>query len=124
MRSLLFPAALTALCLVLPGWTPPEGDPARPPAEAARAQAPAPAGRDVRLYDKYYSPSLLYVAPGTTVRWVNSGSHVHTVTSGDGRWDSGDLAPGAEFRLMFPQRGTYSYYCRHHAGMKGQVVVE
>jgi len=51
---------------------------------------------EVSLHDNYYSASYLTVPAGTLVRWKNVGHHSHTVTF-PRRWDSGPLAPGAEF---------------------------
>jgi plastocyanin len=79
----------------------------------------------VAAYDNRFEPSTINVQPGTTVRWVNYGHHSHTVTATDGRWDSGDIKPGASYSATFKQPGTYYYYCRHHTqdNMKGTVVV-
>src|SRR5207237_936093 len=38
----------------------------------------------VGAYDDYFRPGTIQVRPGTTVRFVNYGRHVHTVTSRDG----------------------------------------
>lgn len=58
------------------------------------------------------------VATGTT----SAGRHTHTVTSKDGRWDSGDIPDGGSYSATFQHPGTY-YYCRHHKGMEGTIVV-
>lgn len=73
--------------------------------------------------DDYFEPGMVKVQPGTTVKWVNKGQHTHTVTSKEARWDSGDLPPGAVYSVTFETPGTYSYYCRHHKGMLGTIVV-
>jgi plastocyanin len=79
--------------------------------------------RVVRLYDNYYSPSLLWVPAGTEVRFVNDGRHSHTITC-NWLWESGELKPGKSFSLTFTQYGTYYYYCRHHTQwMRGTVTV-
>jgi plastocyanin len=78
----------------------------------------------VGVSDNTFRPPTLTVLPGTTVRWVNSGRHTHTVTSDDGRWDSGDIPPGGSYTATFQQPGTYPYHCRHHKGMQGTVVVK
>jgi plastocyanin len=57
------------------------------------------------------------------VRWTNNGRHRHTVTSYDGRTDSGELAPGSSYTVTFTRPGTYPYHCRLHPGMRGTVVV-
>ena len=79
--------------------------------------------REVRLYDNYYSPSLLMVPAGTEVRFINDGRHSHTVTC-NWLWESGDLKPGQSFSLIFTRYGTYYYDCRHHdQWMRGTVTV-
>jgi plastocyanin len=92
----------------------------------ARAQAaPRTASLTVGAYDNYFEPATIQVRPGTTVRWVNYGQHTHTVTSADGRWDSGDIAPSTCYTATFVHPGTYPYYCRYHTRdrMMGTVVV-
>jgi plastocyanin len=78
----------------------------------------------VTLADNRFEPATITVAPGTTVRWVNYGSHKHTVTSATGAWDSGDLAPGQVYSATFTKAGTYEYFCRHHKDMRGSIVVK
>jgi plastocyanin len=78
---------------------------------------------EVTLYDNYFSPSVLWVAAGTEVRFTNQGQHHHTTTC-NWVWESGDLAPGKSFSLTFSRSGNYSYYCRHHTSwMRGTVTV-
>jgi plastocyanin len=77
----------------------------------------------VGVNDNSFEPKTINVQPGTTVRWVNQGKHTHTMTSRDGRWDSGDVPPGASYSATFQNPGTYHYYCRHHQGMEGTIVV-
>jgi hypothetical protein len=90
---------------------------------AAPLKPPPEKVRDITLYDNVYSPSILYVSSGMTVRWTNRGKHHHTITS-DWRWESGELKPGESFSLTFTQKGTYHYYCRLHSHyMRGKVVV-
>jgi plastocyanin len=45
------------------------------------------------------------------------------VTSSTGSWDSGDLPPGTSYSVTFHGTGTYQYYCKHHKGMQGTIVV-
>jgi plastocyanin len=77
----------------------------------------------VGAYDNRFEPRTINVQPGTTVRWVNQGKHAHTVTAHNQSWDSGDIAPGQSYSATFKRPGTYTYYCRHHAGMEGSIVV-
>jgi plastocyanin len=78
---------------------------------------------NVGAYENRFAPQTLKVQPGTTVRWTNHGQHTHTVTSNDGRWDSGDIKPGATYSATFKHPGTYYYYCRHHTADKMQGVI-
>jgi len=85
-------------------------------------------GNTITIRDNSFSPSSLTVDPGTTVRWVNNGNMIHTVTSGtrnnaNGLFNSGDMRSGAAFEFTFTDSGTFDYYCIHHAGMDGTIVV-
>lgn len=85
----------------------------------------APGGAEVRvsLVDFEFQPKALKVAPGTTLVFVNQGQAPHTVTDPQGRFDSGVLAPGAEFRYTFTEPGTYALYCRIHPYMAFSLEV-
>jgi hypothetical protein len=92
----------------------PKAPPARPRPDQVR---------DVALYDSYYSPSVLLVPSGMTVRFTNRGRHHHTSTA-PWLWESGELKPGESFSLTFTRTGRYDYFCRLHAGgMRGQIEV-
>jgi plastocyanin len=81
---------------------------------------------DVGAYDnRSFNPKSITVTPGTVVRWVNHGKETHTVTSKDGQFKSGPLAPGAKFHVYFYKPGTYHYSYSPHgkSGMEGTVVV-
>jgi plastocyanin len=78
---------------------------------------------NVVMNDNNFQPKSINVQPGTTVRWTNGGTHAHTVTAKNDSWDSGDIPPGATYSATFQQAGTYDYYCRHHNGMEGAIVV-
>ena len=59
----------------------------------------------VDIWDFFFEPARLSVAPGTTVVWVNRGAHPHTVTAFDGSFDSGVLMPGDAFAVTFGRIG-------------------
>ena len=91
--------------------------------EAARPRHPVVAAlRDIMNYDDYFTPSLLMIPSGMTVRFTNGGKHHHTTTC-DWLWESGDLKRGASFSITFSRTGRYYYYCRHHCDMRGTIVV-
>lgn len=89
-----------------------------------------PTATEVGMESQSFSPSEIEIEVGTTVTWTNGSSATHTVTSGtdgehDGKFDSGDIAPGEEFSYTFDETGTFPYYCIPHvsAGMTGTVTV-
>jgi plastocyanin len=91
--------------------------------EAAPLRPPSDKVRDVTLYDTYYSPSLLFVSSGMTIRWKNCGKHHHTITC-NWLWESGEMKTGDSFSLKFTRVGTYKYSCRLHPQyMRGKIVV-
>lgn len=88
----------------------------------------------------WFDPVGLWVARGTTIRWVNE-ANVHTATAYHpandnhalripGRaapWDSGYLVnPGDSFEITLSDPGVYDYYCAPHeaAGMVGRIIVD
>src|SRR5262245_2656735 len=80
----------------------------------------------VAVDDNNFAPDVINVRLGTTVRWVNQGQNIHTITSNDELFDSGDLRPGETYRATFRRAGKYYYYCQHHGRdqMRGVIVVE
>jgi plastocyanin len=87
-----------------------------------------PGPNEVQMVGHSFTPSVHQVVQGTTVTWVNISSEVHTVTSGanrnhDGRFDSGNVPPGAQFSYTFSEVGNFPYFCIPHAGMNGTIVV-
>jgi plastocyanin len=45
------------------------------------------------------------------------------VTAEDGSFDSGSMAPGAEFQFTFPKAGNFTYKCTPHPWATGSVKV-
>jgi hypothetical protein len=146
MRSSAWFMSLGVVFLVLwglatLGWAEDHGSQGTKPSQPARISSEQPAypspveptrtvpkepykWREVSLYDNYFSPSILVIFAGMTVRWTNQGRHHHTATSGLGLWDSGDLGPGKSYNVTFKKPGVYYYFCRFHdRDMKGVVVV-
>jgi plastocyanin len=78
---------------------------------------------DVEAYADSFVPKTVHISTGTRVRWINYSGRTHTVTGSDGKWGSGDLLSGESYTVTFDRPGTYQYYCRHHEGMQGTIVV-
>ena len=83
-----------------------------------------PGSEDVTIRDFAFGPREIRVRAGATVRWVNSDPTPHSVTSDDGRFDSGLLAPGEGYSRRFDEPGRFPYHCTPHATMKAVVVVD
>jgi plastocyanin len=78
---------------------------------------------DVAIVDFAFSPQIITITAGTTVRWTNTGNFIHTSTSDTGLWDSGDIGSGGVFTRTFDTPGSYAYHCMHHLSMQGTIVV-
>jgi len=100
----------------------PAPTPATPPASGATSSVSIPVGASA-LGTSAFAPDDLNVELGTTVTWTNTDSVSHTSTSDAPGWDSGIVAPGAQFSRSFPTAGTFRYHCAIHPGMVGTVVV-
>lgn len=89
----------------------------------------------VQMQDNVFSPKDLTVSFGDTVEWVNVGNNGHSSTSGsgcteDGSWNSGILARGGRFTVIFDanhvnKTGTIPYFCIPHCAlnMRGTITV-
>lgn len=71
-----------------------------------------------------YSPNPITVARGGSVMWVNNDTTAHTSTSDNNSWNSGTIAPGANFSHTFASSGPFTYHCTIHPGMVGTVTVQ
>jgi plastocyanin len=108
--------ALAASFGIVQGVSSPEADAAAAPVMVKVLDMPPgqPTG---------YEPSEAAVKPGQVVKWRNEGAEAHTATAEDGSFDSGSMAPGAEFQFTFSKPGTISYTCTPHPWAKGTVKV-
>jgi plastocyanin len=87
------------------------------------SQVTIPKGASV-LGNQAFAPDQVMVAVGDTVTWMNTDTVSHTSTSDASGWDSGIVAPGAQFSRTFQTAGTFRYHCAIHPGMVGSVVVQ
>jgi plastocyanin len=79
-------------------------------------------GDRVAMVKACFTPSILQVAPGTEVTFVNEDPTVHNVSA----WDWGqpdDMMQGDSFTARFTEEGIYPFACSYHPGMTGAVVV-
>jgi glucose/arabinose dehydrogenase/plastocyanin len=80
-------------------------------------------GKTIEIKNFSVQPDSITVPVGTIVTWINRDPASHTITSDDGKFDSGTIKSGGEFRFTFSQPGTYTYHCAIHPSMIGKVVV-
>ena len=97
----------------------------------------------IKMSDKapFYTPEKVSIKAGESVRWVNDGETVHSVSTaaanaqnpkdaslpkGAVAFDSGFIPPGGDYSYKFTVPGTYRYFCLPHekAGMVGYIVVK
>lgn len=72
-----------------------------------------------------YNPGSATASVGDTVKWDwIDDSAQHTVTSDDGKFDSGLQSKGQNFTFKFTAAGTYKYHCSVHPLMLGTITVK
>lgn len=77
----------------------------------------------IDIVDFRFTNDRVEVPVGTTIEWTNRGQVVHTVTSDDGVFNSGNVQPGETWRYTFDEAGEFPYHCIPHPFMTGTVVV-
>jgi plastocyanin len=70
-----------------------------------------------------YVPPTITVKRGDTIVWRNDDPFPHTVTA-KGRFDSGEIAAGAQWKFVARSAGTFPYICTLHPNLQGTVIVE
>ena len=85
------------------------------------------------LGNKAFSPNHIKIKVGSTVVWTNDDNNIHTVTSGVPNspsagqvFDSGLaslITPSKTFSHKFTNTGKFSYFCRLHPTMMGEIEV-
>ena len=70
-----------------------------------------------------FKPKSITIAVGTTVKWTNTTTVAHTVTSDTGVFNSGIINPGGTFKFTFTQKGTFGYHCMIHPFMTATIIV-
>jgi plastocyanin len=85
--------------------------------------APARGATAIRIDGFAYSPRSMTIKVGQSVTWHNADAALHTVTEGEGRFDSKDLGTGRRYTRRFTQAGRFEYLCALHPAMTGKVTV-
>lgn len=82
----------------------------------------APRRHVVEIRGMTFHPSIVEVARGDTVIWVNQDIVPHTATA-KRAWDTGVLAQGKRGLIVARQPGELRYSCTLHPTMTGILVV-
>jgi plastocyanin len=82
---------------------------------------------NVSIQSYAYSPNMITIQAGTTVRWTNLDNDRHSVTSAENPplFDSGQFTQNQWWEYTFNAPGTYTYFCSVHGTfMSGAVIVQ
>lgn len=91
-----------------------------------RAQSGEPNTQDIVITNGSASPSVLQVAVGASIRWVNHDTKSHELVL---RFDDGfvlpllDLQPGADFTMAFADNEALKFLSRNAPGVSGSIVI-
>ncbi|HSM12516.1 MAG TPA: hypothetical protein VLA66_00465 [Thermoanaerobaculia bacterium] len=92
---------------------------------SAGASAPEPARVEMSTYRKQFSPQVVVVPVGSTVRFPNLDPILHNVfsVSGKNSFDLGLVGRGEGKEAVFHEAGIVRVFCNVHHGMFAHVVV-
>jgi plastocyanin len=111
-------AGVTAALLALPPAD--DASPPLPPPPSAGAAAPP----TVTIADFAFGEPRT-VAVGAVVQVSNADAEAHTLTAGDGTFDTGSVEGGTVVSFTAPSvPGTYPFACAIHPSMTGSLVVD
>lgn len=82
-----------------------------------KAEAAEPRPIVVEITKFTFVPRDLVVGPGDVVVWRNLDIVPHSVTSKDGRWDSGTIEAQGEWQTTMTDDMAGEYLCRFHPSM-------
>lgn len=81
-------------------------------------------GLSVAVSQSCFSPIVLHVEPGATVKWSNADRMPHNVAAMGEEWGDGRaMAGGSSVSMTFAEAGIFPYYCAFHPGMVGVIAV-
>jgi plastocyanin len=78
---------------------------------------------DATIANFIYLPDPVEVPVGSSIRWTNLDSDIHTVTAKDLSWTSPVMTQSNTFTRKFDQVGTIDYFCEPHPQMTSRIIV-
>jgi plastocyanin len=91
-------------------------------APASATGAPVRSGT-VTIHDFMFSPAVVVVQPGGSLRFADADGAAHTATADDRSFDTQTIDRGKSATVTFTRAGRIPYHCDFHPFMKGVVVV-
>jgi plastocyanin len=88
------------------------------------AQQPTGPVETVEMHDNMFKPNTMRIKQGTTVQFVNKGSHKHGLAQPHFKWQSQPVNTGEAYTWTFAESGTYHLVCPYHPEMKMTLEVE
>lgn len=94
----------------------------------APVQTPLVTARIIHIRNNTFVPAATTVLPGTGITWVNDDNINHAVKASGtnaGMFNSGDIAPGAQWGYTFgAKEGTFSFADAKFPQMNGTVIIK
>ncbi len=78
---------------------------------------------NINIQNFAYVPAGMHINVGDMVTWTNQDGVIHTATSDNGVWNSGNLSQGQSYSFTFANTGTYPYHCAIHTFMVDTIFV-
>jgi plastocyanin len=78
---------------------------------------------NVNIQNFAYVPAGMHINVGDMITWTNQDAVIHTATSDNGVWNSGNLSQGQSYSFTFTNTGTYPYHCAIHTFMMDTIFV-
>jgi plastocyanin len=91
---------------------------------SASAEEKKPAETVVKIDNFTFTPNVVTVPAGSTIRWINKDDIPHNVVTEDKTIKSKVMDTDEQFSYTFTKPGTYPYFCSIHPKMTGKIVVQ
>ncbi len=92
------------------------------PLIATAAKAAGHKTHQIEISGHKFQPNALKMEAGDKVMFVNLDGAPHTATDDNGAFDTGRLNKGEDATIVIEKAGTYSFFCKFHPGMRGQII--
>jgi len=77
----------------------------------------------IKMTQQAFVPAQITVDAGMPITWINNDTVPHSVTAQDGKFDSGPIQPGAQFKWTPQDAGALNYHCIFHPSMTAVMTV-